>query len=185
MSEDYLVDYCAPTLAGIKTASLMSVKYETINDATADIREMNSLFLKKRLRAIPFKFRRNRALIYVYRPGFLKRDLKNQKVAEALSSLGYDCSNPEACIAHLATKVRNNSDFPHEIGFFLGYPPKDVLGFMKYAGKNYKCMGMWKVYDDERAAQKKFHQYDKCRAVYLQDWKNGRCIEDLTVATAF
>ena len=79
MSENYLIDLCAPTLAGIKTASLMSIQYKNIQESRDDIREMNQMFAKKGLRAVPLKFRAGRALIYVYRPAWLKRDLQNKK----------------------------------------------------------------------------------------------------------
>ena len=31
--------------------------------------------------------------------------------------------------------------FPHEIGLLLGYPVEDVLGFIRYQGKNYLYTG--------------------------------------------
>jgi len=184
MSEDYLIDFCSPTLAGIKTASLMSIRYDSVEDAKTDIRDMNALFVKKGLRAVPLKFKANRALIYVYRPGFLKKDLLNPKARESLSELGYPCDKLEACVAMLSLRVKKSVDFPHEIGFFLGYPPGDVLGFIKKEGKEYKCLGMWKVYDDEEYAKKKFTEYDRCRNCYRTFWKNGMKINELTVATA-
>ena len=37
-------------------------------------------------------------------------------------------------------------EFPHEIGFFLGYPTKDVLGFMGMNNLPLVGSGPWKMY---------------------------------------
>lgn len=88
----------------------------------------------------------------------------------------------EKCIVQLAQRLRQRLDFPHEIGLFLGYPPEDVCGFMENKACNCKCVGCWKVYGDEAAAQKKFDQYKKCTRVYCDQWAKGKDIERLTVA---
>jgi hypothetical protein len=39
-----------------------------------------------------------------------------------------------------------DDDFPHEIGFFLGYPIKDVFGFMGLCDLPLVGNGPWKMY---------------------------------------
>ncbi|MDR0758852.1 MAG: DUF3793 family protein [Treponema sp.] len=56
-----------------------------------------------------------------------------------------------------------SSQFPHEVGIFLGYPADDVLGFVEHNGQNYKLCGYWKVYGDVERAKACFRQYDECR----------------------
>ena len=51
-------------------------------------------------------------------------------------------------------RLRRESDFPHEVGLFLGYPPRDVEGFIREKARRAKCTGAWKVYGDEEAARK-------------------------------
>lgn len=67
-------------------------------------------------------------LIYVYRSERLKRDLSNKTVQTFLKSKGYPCDNFMCCINRLIKKLREESDLPHEIGLFLGYPLEDVKG---------------------------------------------------------
>ena len=55
------------------------------------------------------------------------------------------------------------SDFPHEIGIFLGYPLWDVEGFIANKGQNYKLCGYWKVYEDVSGAIDRFREYDTLR----------------------
>ena len=75
------------------------------------------------------------------------------QVQEVLLELGYPAGNPDACAAHLARVFRQAETFPHEIGFFLAYPPDDVIGFIRHQGRDYKAMGLWKVYGDCEQAE--------------------------------
>ena len=72
--------------------------------------------------------------------------------------------------------------FPHEMGVFLGYPLGDVIGFIKNAGQNCKCVGCWKVYCNECEAIKAFARFKKCTSVYVRLWNQGRSVRQLTVA---
>ena len=82
----------------------------------------------------------------------------------------------------LKSRIGENNEFPHEIGIFLDYPLGDVIGFILNEGRNFKCVGCWKVYCDECACQKTFAKYKKCRDVYVRLWQQGRSVLQLTVA---
>ena len=90
--------------------------------------------------------------------------------------------NLNACVIHLISRLRSEEEFPHEIGLFLSYPPKDVLGFIVNKACNHKCQGCWKVYGDEQESKSIFEKYDLCSKIYFQQWKQGKSIEQLTVA---
>ena len=70
------------------------------------------------------------------------------------------------------------AEFPHEIGLFLGYPPEDVQGFLE--NRLCKCVGCWKVYGDEQAAQNGFASSANARIFTGSNgrrdvrWKNWR-----------
>ena len=180
MSEEMIVRYCSPTLAGIKTGSLFSAEFANKRECVETLRDWNALLRKKGLRAIPFGGRNGRTTVYVYRVSRLNSDLKNVETRCILSERGYDCDYPERCIARLADKLKSSAEFPHEIGLFLGYPPEDVSGFMN----NGKCKltGAWKVYGDEKRAERTFAQYKKCTRIYGELFDKGRSVERLTVA---
>ena len=183
MSDDYLVRHCAPTLAGIKTASLFTCPYETREALLDSVRQMNKRLTPKGLRVLPLRFSEKKALIYLYRPKKLSEDLADSTAAALLKRCGYHTGSSEKCVVRLVQKLRQQEDFPHEIGLFLGYPPEDVCGFMEYGPDRCKCSGCWTVYGDEEAAQKKFAQYKKCTKVYCDQWAKGKDIERLTVPT--
>lgn len=180
MSERMLIRHCAPTLAGIKTGSMFSCFFETSGQMTDDLRKMNRRLGAKGLRLIPISYLQNRALIYVYRPTHLARDLSCLEAQRILRPRGYSCERANACIAKLIDRIKENNGFPHEIGLFLGYPPEDVLGFMENRTGS-KCVGCWRVYGDEAGAKKLFAKYKKCTEIYTGQWEQGRTIERLTV----
>ena len=84
-------------------------------------------------------------------------------------------------IYFLKKRICTQDDFPHEIGFFLGYPPEDVVGFIENNGKNFKFCGCWKVYSDVNEAEKRFHMYRKCKDVYKKIYSCGKSVNMLTV----
>lgn len=182
MSEECLIRHCAPTLAGIKTASLFTHSYESREQLLEAVRRMNERLHSKGLRVLPLRYSGKRALIYIYRPKKLSADLSDETASKILQRCGYHTGSCEKCVVKLARKLRNESGFPHEIGLFLGYPPEDVCGFMEKGPDCCKASGCWKVYGDEVAAQKKFAQYKKCTKVYCDQLAKGKDIEKLTVA---
>lgn len=147
-----------------------------------EIRRMNKRLRKKGLRVVPLRFTKQNALIYVYRPSKLKKDLADETAEFLLQHNGYACDGAEKCVACLSRRMKSNADFPHEIGLFLGYPPEDVKGFMEQGSQKCKCSGCWKVYGDAEHAKKLFAQYKKCTDVYARKYSDGRSIEQLAVA---
>ena len=180
MSDEMIVRYCSPTLAGIKTGSLFSAAFANKTEQTETLRRWNLLLRRKGLRAVPFGRKDGRTAVYVYRISRLGSDLKKAETRNILSKHGYDCDRPERCIARLARKLKGGAEFPHEIGLFLGYPPEDVSGFINKA--ECKLTGAWKVYGDEKSAAKTFARYKKCTQIYSELFNNGKSVERLTVA---
>lgn len=183
MSDKLIIDNCSPTLAGIKTGNLFSVKLSEEKDINRDLRELNRALRKKGLRVIPLKKTDGYALIYLYRPGHLKRDLTDPLAKKILKSRGYHIGNPESCIVQLIRHLRDESLFPHEIGLFLGYPPSDVECFMKHPFRGVKCCGCWKAYSEPEKAMTVFGKYKKCTEVYREMYKKGKSLAQLAVIT--
>lgn len=198
MSEEILIKHCSPTLAGIKTANLINLEFESMRELSFKIREFNMRFSKKGVRAICLKYVDKHALIYIFRPTRLASDLTSVDARRVLVSCGYaeTCycdSNSEIqekkfmqlCIKNLLKKMAKEKEFPHEIGLFLGYPPSDVSCFIEEKCKGCKVAckfsGAWKVYTDEENALKTFSMYEKCKNIYYSQWKKGKPIERLIV----
>ena len=149
MPEEIMIQQCAPTLAGIKTGSLFSCPYETEQSLLEDVRRMNGLLVPKGLCLLPLRYENSRVLLYLYRPRALQKDLSDAQAARILKDAGYHlCGSGSHCLTHLVRRLRENPEFPHEIGLFLSYPPEDVKGFIDHRAGGFKCAGLWKVYGD-------------------------------------
>ena len=183
MSEELIIEHCSPTLAGIKTGSLFSVRVTEDTDINEEVRELNRMLRKKGLRVVPLKKTSEYALIYLYRPDYLKKDLNDPQALEILKERGYRIENPECCIVQLVKHLKADDAFPHEIGLFLGYPPSDVEGFMKHPCKGVKCCGFWKAYSEPEKAKKTFRRFKRCTETYLKMNKNGKSLAQLAVMT--
>lgn len=181
MSEKTVIENCSPTMAGLKTGSLFSCSFKSKKELLESIRRLNIRLVPRGVRMIPVKFAEGRALIYMYRPQKLSRDLCDSTARSILSTKLYPTENAQSCVAELVKRLNTQEEFPHEIGLFLGYPSADVEGFIKNKAKGAKCVGTWKVYTDEENAKKKFELYKKCKRVYEAAYEKHNSFDRLVV----
>ena len=182
MNEELLIRHCCPTLAGIKTGSLFSCRYSGRRALRADIAVLDRRLRGRGLRLLALRARDGLALLYLYRPAALARDLRDPQARALLEAAGYAADRPALCLIRLIRRLHRQADFPHEIGLFLGYPPQDVQGFIRHRAAGCRCSGCWKVYGDAQAAQRTFCQYRRCSCLLGALWRQGVPIERLTAA---
>ena len=182
MSEEILIKQGAPTLAGIKTGSLFPCPCDDEAALLEDVRRLNRQLAPKGLCLLPIRFRDGQALLYLYRPAGLRRDLEDRLAQRILSDAGYPVGVDGRCVARLIRRFRENGDFPHEVGLFLSYPPEDVQGFIDHRACDFKCAGLWKVYSDETRARRLFARFKRCTEDYCARWQAGSDISQLAVA---
>lgn len=150
------------------------------------------------------------ALVYACRPNSLATYLADPRAKTALTKEGYDTGNLSACLVHLASRITlasNNAaecacgqtrcaldhqahcdngctcEFPHEIGYFLGYPYEDVHQFIVQHGENYKVFGAWKVYTNVEQALTTFDSYRACTQHLTFIYQQGCSLAQLAQAT--
>ena len=182
MLDTYLIQYSAPTLASLKTASLFSYKFTSPQALKGEVSTWNEKLAPKGVNIRILRQGESRALIYVYRRAKLQADLNREENLRLLQDFGYKNGDINYALARLRQRLKKTEDFPHEIGLFLGYPLCDVVGFIKNKGKDFKCSGCWKVYGDPEETQALFSQYRRCRDCYLAMYQQGKTILQLTVA---
>ena len=102
MSEEILIRQGAPTLAGIKTGSLFPCPCEDREALLGDIRQLNRRLSPKGLCLLPIRFLAGQALLYLYRPAVLRRDLRDARVSELLRQAGAE---------HIADSVQQLWEF--------------------------------------------------------------------------
>lgn len=154
-----LAEQCGAVLMREKPAALFPLKdTEHTFEAAAALLAANGLQVRR------LRCEQNRTLLLVYEPGMLKQTLDQQLPKKALGRIGYPVeSGLWAMLEKLEQRVRDTGGFPHEIGFFLGYPPADVMGFILYSGRRPKHCCMWKVYSDVDRAKTLCGKYMACR----------------------
>ncbi len=197
MPDQFIIEHCSPTLAGLKTGNLFSVRIRGRQNSYREIRALNKILTKHGLRAIPVRCTDEMTLVYVYRPDYLSRDLSDPEAIEILRKMGYlgeaDADGntvsempvrPEKCLVRLVKRLQESEGFPHEIGLFLGYPPVDVRGFMENPRRGVKCVGFWKVYGNKEQAERIFSSYRKCTETYRREISSGKTLEQLIVRSA-
>lgn len=158
-----LAFYTAPTLLGIKCASLVSLSSSEF-DIEAHSSYFNRRAAEKGLTSRILCSGHGRSLILVYNKVQLEKRLSEKDSRAVLGRFGYtaDMSVGE-CLDRLSERIANSGSFPHEIGVFLDYPVEDVVGFIENKGENFKLCGAWKVYGSVENARRTFADYDRCR----------------------
>lgn len=181
MSDEFLIRCCAPTMACLKTGNMFSCAFESREAMADELRGLNQRLGRKGLRILPLRWRGGKALLYLYRPKRLERDLRDPLSRKLLSECGYASTNVSACLSRLISRLKADDGFPHEVGLFLGYPPADVDGFM-HRKEECKLCGLWKVYDDVEGAARQFSRCRHCTEVYLNCLAHGFSLDRLAVS---
>lgn len=186
MAEEFerqLAQHCAPTLLGEKCASLVSLSREEFPQLEELLGQYNRRWAGCGLRMQILCHCRCRSLVYLYHPGKLAQHLARPQVQALLRKYGYEPGQPlEGMLLRLRRRLREEGDFPHEIGLFLGYPPEDVAAFIRTKGAGYKLCGYWKVYFHEEEARATFARYDACRARLCRRLAAGGTLSQLLAA---
>ena len=87
------------------------------------------------------------------------RKILQKEVIKALDVFGYELSeekSPEENMIRalfgiaqaMAEYYAGRAEFPHELGYILEYPLRDVEMYIKNQGQNSLMTGYWKVYDN-------------------------------------
>ncbi|MFI3257453.1 MAG: DUF3793 family protein [Spirochaetales bacterium] len=172
--ESYVIAFCAPVFVGIKPACLFSLNINKCLNLDEEIATLNNVLSEKGVCIRRACDHDNHVLIFVYRPLMLKKRLFRDDIKNYLIQEGYSIDKGfDAILLQLFDRLKKQPSFPHEIGVFLGYPLEDVLGFVKYRGRNCKMFGYWKVYGNKQKAQKLFAQYDRCKRELIDLYKQG------------
>lgn len=162
-----LAAYCTPALAGLKPASLVSCSRADVPDLPRRLEGYRKAFAPRGLRFTIVCACRERFLLLVYHRQRLEQHMNDPRVRRVLAGYGYPAEQGlDDMLRRLEQRLAAHSDFPHEIGLFLGYPIEDVVGFIRYGGRGCKLSGYWKVYGDAEAARQLFDRLSRaCRAV--------------------
>lgn len=167
--ETVMAVQCAPTLAGLKPASLFRWR-----GPSSDLeRRWGPVLAPSGLGIRILASRGGGDLVYLYRARWIRQILSEPRARAFLASLGYDPAGGTGGLLRELSRRLGGGSFPHEVGIFLGYPLEDVEGFMADHGRHCTCCGCWKSYGDPEAARRRFDQYRRCTEAYREQARQG------------
>jgi len=104
-------------------------------------------------------------LLLLYDRAALGRLLSNRGALTILRRAGYPAMKDVAVLLSEFASRFASGGVPHEIGLILGYPLKDVAGFMGLSRREFSCQGPWKIYGDpgESLLLAETHRQCRCR----------------------
>lgn len=114
--------------------------------------------------------------------GSLNSTLRQTPVLIFLKGLHYPNEySLEEYVQILVQKIQS-SDFPHEIGVFLGYPLKDVLGYLGHPALKLTEIKGWRYYGHRKLSActyKKFKEARKRAKVILETLETKQAPEEI------
>lgn len=169
----FIIERLGPTMLGVKPAELLNVAIG--NPQSWD--EFKTLFtLHGELQLEEIRRINGRQQVIFYHRTSLDDVLSKTQNLEFLQSIDYPTSySMDGYLQHVLQKIQSRV-FPHEIGIFLGYPLKDVMGFMGHCSLPYVRTEGWRVYGDEKCSNATHEKYQQARVAIeetlLRDRKN-------------
>lgn len=171
-----LAEHCGAVLLGAKPAALFS-----LGARERKLPQVKNLLAAHGVTMEALRQRRGRTLLLVYDASLLEAALSHPIAVRALAKIGYPVGQgvPDM-LARLRERIEGSETFPHEIGFFLGYPPADVVGFIHHSGQRFKHCCMWKVYSNVEQAKLLCNKYEACRRFCARHIEMGGSLESLS-----
>lgn len=166
--------HCSPVLMGLKPSNLVSFSKEKMPGLLETAEKYTEELNKRGIHIEVICSCRKHFLLLVYRPDMLEKYLSQKEVKNLLKEDGYpENASLEEMFGILKKRFKEMTEFPHEIGLFLGYPIEDVVGFRKNKGSGCKMCGYWKVYGDIENAKRQFTMFDDSRAFITRQIQKG------------
>ncbi len=175
--EDIIAYHCAPALAGIKPANIVNCQKNKISDIYARLENLSEELAQKGIFIEVLCDRDDALLLMVYRKKVLQSVLQNDDVRTFLASYGYKGDVKEHL--SLLKKRLKRSNFPHEIGAFLGYPLHDIRGFIEHKDEGCVLYGEWRVYEKAEEARKLFYRFNACRKALSRRIMSGQTLSEV------
>lgn len=165
----HLMLECSEVLAGVKPANLVSL----VNRTRPCGRNLYQLWLelqqsiRKRLHPLEFLVldtKEKSVLLLCFHRGQLDLHLRHSGIRTLLHKTGYSrTASLDNLLHELRERVQQHDGFPHEIGLFIGYPPKDVAAFMGLVALPFTCQALWKIYGNPAQSLLLAENFRYCR----------------------
>ncbi len=167
----FLLVKTAGVRSGVKPAELLRVRhcYEQTNaEGFRFCLYRRDIFFALRLDYVELKVEKESSLVLFYDPERLTQTLRVSENRAWLQGLGYPAdASLDACLSELKRRAQGES-LPHEVGVFVGYPLKDVVGFMRHLPATPLHGGAWRVYGNVVESLRRMRLYAR-----VEEWADA------------
>lgn len=159
----FLLVKTAAVRKGIKPGELLRVRhcYETKNEEGLRICLYRSdIYDILGLDYIELKVEEGSSLVLFYNPEALRATLGERHNQRWLARRAYpvEAGSVDAMLGELVRRAQG-AELPHEVGIFIGYPLKDVAGFIAKIPATPLHNGPWRVYGNARESLTRMQLY--------------------------
>ena len=112
MSEDTVIRHGAPHPGGDENGEPLPLFLLLPQALAEEPRAMNRVLVPRGLQLVPLRREKGRALLYLFRPAALSRDLAQEEVRRLLRQAGYRDLGQGACLAELRRRLGPAGTFP-------------------------------------------------------------------------
>lgn len=178
---NYFMERVGATLAGVKPAELINV---SVNGENKRQWEEGKKVLEScyRFKVIQVRERNQKVQVFFLHRGALDRTLQQRPVLLFLKRLHYPTEYSLENYVHTLTQRIKSSHFPHEIGVFLGYPLKDVMGYLGYPGLKLTDIKGWRYYGHGKLSVRTYEKFKEARnkaKLILQKLEKNQAPEEI------
>lgn len=154
-----IVETLGPVLLGSKPAELISLPKHDSQWASKLSKIESHIGKCKKIRYKIFNYRDTSIKVLFYNPKTLDDCLRDKRNRRFLEELGYPKDyNLNDYLLCLIEKMETGY-IPDEIGVFLGYPFKDIIGFMGHPSLKLTKVNGWRVYGNPKLSDIKFREF--------------------------
>ena len=158
----FLLVKTAAVRQGIKPAELLRVRhcYSSFNSEGLRVCLYRSdIYGILGLDYIELKVEAESSLVLFYNPVALAVTLAEKRNRRWLARLGYPEGGTTGGLLAELRRRWAGKDMPHEVGVFIGYPLKDVAGFMRRIPATPVHHGAWRVYGGAKESLARMRLY--------------------------
>ena len=158
-----MAEKLAPVLMGVKTAELLCFRM-TAEEQLRHLRTVTMLLDKSdKVGYRAFITASGRYKVLFYHLESLQAMVADGRNQRFLLQQGYQAnSSLEKLLDQLVFRMESGN-LPHEIGLFLGYPLKDVMGFMGHPSLKLTKVTGWRVYGDPEPSDRRYRLIQEAR----------------------
>lgn len=155
----WLVEILGPVILGSKPSEILNISLSD-NNKEYKINEIKLFFKNCSRLSYEIIYKENGEIKVLFmNKNVLSKIFDDKKCVNFLKFIGYpsnyDLNN---YINFLIERLKDNN-FPHEIGVFLGYPLKDVVGFMGYGNYKLQKTKYWRVYGNVEVSDEIYNRF--------------------------